>query len=76
VRQPGGSPTGRGERTAGGDQVWQDVRLHVGASVAAPAMLTQAVSVNPLVIDSASGLYGCAQMTVGAICTGLAGIGG
>jgi DHA1 family bicyclomycin/chloramphenicol resistance-like MFS transporter len=47
----------------------------VGVGVAAPAALTQAVSVNPRVIGSASGLYGFAQMAVGAICTALAGIG-
>jgi DHA1 family bicyclomycin/chloramphenicol resistance-like MFS transporter len=48
----------------------------VGVGVAAPAALTQAVSVNPLVIGSASGLYGFAQMAIGAVCTALAGIGG
>jgi DHA1 family bicyclomycin/chloramphenicol resistance-like MFS transporter len=48
----------------------------VGVGVAAPAALTQAVSVNPLVIGSASGLYGFAQMAIGALCTALAGIGG
>jgi DHA1 family bicyclomycin/chloramphenicol resistance-like MFS transporter len=47
----------------------------VGVGVAAPAALTQAVSVNPLVIGSASGLYGFAQMAIGAVCTALAGIG-
>jgi DHA1 family bicyclomycin/chloramphenicol resistance-like MFS transporter len=48
----------------------------IGVGVAAPVALAQAVSVNPHVIGSASGLYGFAQMTVGAICTTLAGIGG
>jgi DHA1 family bicyclomycin/chloramphenicol resistance-like MFS transporter len=48
----------------------------VGVGVAAPAALTQAVSVNPRVIGSASGLYGFAQMAIGALCTALAGIGG
>jgi DHA1 family bicyclomycin/chloramphenicol resistance-like MFS transporter len=47
----------------------------IGVGVAAPAALTQAVSVNPLVIGSASGLYGFAQMAIGAVCTALAGIG-
>jgi DHA1 family bicyclomycin/chloramphenicol resistance-like MFS transporter len=47
----------------------------IGVGVAAPVALAQAVSVNPHVIGSASGLYGFAQMTVGAICTTLAGIG-
>ncbi len=47
----------------------------VGVGVAAPVALAQAVSVNPHVIGSASGLYGFAQMAVGAICTMLVGIG-
>jgi DHA1 family bicyclomycin/chloramphenicol resistance-like MFS transporter len=46
-----------------------------GAGVASPAALTQAISVNPQVIGSASGLYGFAQMGVGAICTALVGAG-
>ncbi|HTR86741.1 MAG TPA: multidrug effflux MFS transporter [Reyranella sp.] len=46
-----------------------------GAGVASPAALTQAVSVNPKVIGSASGLYGFSQMGVGAICTALVGMG-
>jgi MFS transporter, DHA1 family, multidrug resistance protein len=46
-----------------------------GAGIASPAALTQAVSVNPKVIGSASGLYGFAQMAVGAGCTALAGLG-
>jgi DHA1 family bicyclomycin/chloramphenicol resistance-like MFS transporter len=37
--------------------------------------LTEAVSVNPHVIGSASGLYGFMQMAVGALCTALAGLG-
>lgn len=47
----------------------------LGAGIAAPVALTQAVSVNPRVIGSASGLYGCTQMAVGALCTALAGVG-
>jgi DHA1 family bicyclomycin/chloramphenicol resistance-like MFS transporter len=47
----------------------------VGVGMASPAALTQAISVNPKVIGSASGLYGFAQMGVGAVCTALAGIG-
>jgi len=47
----------------------------LGIGMASPAALTKAVSVNPKVIGSASGLYGFAQMGVGAICTSLAGIG-
>ncbi|ARP93870.1 multidrug effflux MFS transporter [Bordetella genomosp. 13] len=47
----------------------------LGAGIASPAALTLAVSVNPKVIGSASGLYGCAQMAMGALCTALAGLG-
>jgi DHA1 family bicyclomycin/chloramphenicol resistance-like MFS transporter len=47
----------------------------IGAGVASPAALTQAISVNPEVIGSASGLYGFSQMGVGAICTALVGMG-
>jgi MFS transporter, DHA1 family, multidrug resistance protein len=47
----------------------------LGAGIASPAALTQAISVNPRVIGSASGLYGFAQMGVGALCTALAGLG-
>lgn len=47
----------------------------VGAGIASPAALTRAISVNPRIIGSASGLYGFAQMAVGAICTALAGLG-
>ena len=47
----------------------------IGAGVASPSALTQAISVNPEVIGSASGLYGFSQMGVGAICTALVGTG-
>lgn len=47
----------------------------LGVGIAAPAALTQAVSVDPIIIGSASGLYGFAQMAVGALCTALAGFG-
>jgi len=47
----------------------------LGAGVASPAALSQAISVNPQVIGSASGLYGFSQMGVGAICTALVGLG-
>ncbi len=47
----------------------------LGVGTGAPAALTQAISVNAQVIGSASGLYGFAQMTVGALCTTLAGLG-
>lgn len=47
----------------------------MGAGVASPAALTEAISVNPLVTGSASGLYGFTQMAVGALCTALVGLG-
>lgn len=47
----------------------------LGIGIASPAALTQAISVNPHVIGSASGLYGFAQMAVGALCTALVGLG-
>ena len=47
----------------------------VGCGIASPAALSQAISINPHVIGSASGLYGFAQMMVGALCSALAGIG-
>lgn len=46
-----------------------------GAGIAAPAALTQAMSVNPNVVGSASGLYGFSQMCVGALCTTLVAAG-
>jgi MFS transporter, DHA1 family, multidrug resistance protein len=46
-----------------------------GAGIAAPAALTQAMSVNPNVVGSASGLYGFSQMGVGALCTTLVAAG-
>lgn len=47
----------------------------VGVGIAAPTALGQAISVNPQVIGSASGLYGFSQMAIGALCTALAGLG-
>jgi DHA1 family bicyclomycin/chloramphenicol resistance-like MFS transporter len=47
----------------------------LGVGVASPGALSQAISVNPHVIGSASGLYGFSQMGVGAICTALTGLG-
>ncbi len=46
-----------------------------GSGMAAPAALSAAMTVNPMVAGSASGLYGFVQMAVGALCTSLAGIG-
>jgi DHA1 family bicyclomycin/chloramphenicol resistance-like MFS transporter len=48
----------------------------IGAGLCSPAALTLAINVNPTVAGSASGLYGCAQMAVGALCTALSGLGG
>ncbi len=47
----------------------------IGAGTASPAALTEAISTDPSVIGSASGLYGFAQMAIGALCTALVGIG-
>jgi len=47
----------------------------IGAGIASPAALGQAISANPTVIGSASGLYGFAQMGVGAICTAIMSLG-
>ncbi|HUB10867.1 MAG TPA: multidrug effflux MFS transporter [Acetobacteraceae bacterium] len=41
----------------------------VGAGMASPFAVAGAVSVNPLAIGAASGLYGCVQMTYGVLCT-------
>jgi DHA1 family bicyclomycin/chloramphenicol resistance-like MFS transporter len=48
----------------------------VGVGAAAPAALVQAISLNPRVTGSASGLYGAIQMVVGAALVALAGLGG
>ncbi len=47
----------------------------VGLGLASPAALTQAMSVNPQAIGSASGLFGFIQMAVGALCTAAGGLG-
>lgn len=49
--------------------------MTMGIGLASPASMTEAFSVNPAVVGSASGLYGSAQMAVGAICTALASLG-
>jgi DHA1 family bicyclomycin/chloramphenicol resistance-like MFS transporter len=41
----------------------------VGAGMASPFAITGAVSVNPLAIGAASGLYGFMQMSYGMLCT-------
>lgn len=47
----------------------------VGIGITSPLALTKALGVNPAVIGSAAGLYGCVQMGVGAICAALVGFG-
>jgi DHA1 family bicyclomycin/chloramphenicol resistance-like MFS transporter len=47
----------------------------VGVGAAAPAALAQAISVNPRVTGTASGLYGSIQMAVGAALVALVGLG-
>ncbi|WP_208605413.1 multidrug effflux MFS transporter [Salinicola socius] len=46
-----------------------------GVGMTGPTALTLAVGINPRVVGSAAGLYGFAQMGIGALCTGLAGLG-
>jgi DHA1 family bicyclomycin/chloramphenicol resistance-like MFS transporter len=41
----------------------------VGAGMASPFALSEAISVNPRAVGSASGLYGFTQMAYGALCT-------
>ena len=48
----------------------------LGSGMCSPAALALAVNVNPAVFGSASGLYGCSQMAMGALCAALAGLGG
>ncbi|SHJ00682.1 MFS transporter, DHA1 family, bicyclomycin/chloramphenicol resistance protein [Roseomonas rosea] len=43
--------------------------------VGGPSALAQSISLNPRVVGSASGIYGFIQMAVGALCSGLAGLG-
>ncbi len=47
-----------------------------GAGMASPMALTEVLSVNPLIAGSASGLYGFAQMAIGAVCASSGSIGG
>ncbi len=47
----------------------------IGLGFASPTAMAQALSVNPHVIGSASGVYGAIQMGVGATCAALAGLG-
>ncbi|MGN6462589.1 MAG: Bcr/CflA family drug resistance efflux transporter, partial [Pseudolabrys sp.] len=52
------------------------VVLCFGAGIASPTALAEAMSINPSIAGSASGLYGFAQMAIGALCTALGGLGG
>ncbi|WP_424137635.1 multidrug effflux MFS transporter [Roseomonas chloroacetimidivorans] len=47
----------------------------LGVGIAGPSALAQAISLNPRVTGSASGIYGFIQMAVGSICSALAGLG-
>lgn len=47
-----------------------------GAGIASPMALSEALGINPSVAGSASGLYGFAQMSIGAVCAALSGVGG
>lgn len=47
----------------------------LGMGLASPAAMTQALGVDPRITGSASGLYGFAQMAVGALCSALVGLG-
>jgi DHA1 family bicyclomycin/chloramphenicol resistance-like MFS transporter len=49
--------------------------FNMGIGLCSPAALALAVSVNPSVTGSASGLYGFLQMAMGALSTALAGVG-
>ncbi len=46
----------------------------LGAGLAGPMALTQALSLNARVVGSAAGLYGFIQMAVGALCISLSGL--
>lgn len=50
--------------------------LSFGAGLASPMALSEALNIDPAASGSASGLYGFAQMSIGAICAALSGIGG
>lgn len=49
--------------------------LSFGAGLASPMALSEALSVEPAIAGSASGLYGFAQMSIGALCAALTSIG-
>ncbi|MCB5362310.1 multidrug effflux MFS transporter [Pusillimonas sp. CC-YST705] len=47
----------------------------IAAGLTSPGAAAQAISVKPRLAGAASGLYGCGQMVIGAVCTVLAGLG-
>lgn len=47
----------------------------LGAGIASPGAITQALSIDPRMAGSATGLYGCMQMLVGAACSALVVLG-
>jgi len=47
----------------------------VGAGMCSPVAVTKAMSIMPSVAGSASGIFGFGQMTIGAVCTTVAGLG-
>ncbi|HYP82550.1 MAG TPA: multidrug effflux MFS transporter [Variovorax sp.] len=47
----------------------------VGAGICSPAVITKAMSIQPSVAGSASGIYGSGQMAIGAISTAAVGLG-
>ncbi len=48
----------------------------VGGGICSPAVVTKAMSIVPGVAGSASGIFGCGQMAIGALCATLSGMGG
>ncbi len=51
------------------------IAYSVSAGLTSPGAAAQAISVKPRMAGAASGLYGCGQMLIGAVCTLLAGFG-
>lgn len=47
----------------------------LGVGLSGPGGIAKAISVNAKLTGTASGIYGCVQMLVGAICTALVGLG-
>lgn len=48
----------------------------IGTGIAGPAALGKALSIDARLVGSASGLYGSLQMSIGALCSALSGLGG